>query len=131
MPLVAALPLRKVTSTLPPTAVLTVQAPLAATLTVTSTLPAAAAVAAAAEAKSALPAEAQKALALQPVRIEGHMFELDQALKEFKFEPYTSKKSGKTYQGGKVERELEEVEETCDDFLTLAMGKSLPWMESQ
>ena len=49
LPLVAALPLGKVTSTLPPTAVLTVPAPLAATLTVTSTLPAAAAVAAAAE----------------------------------------------------------------------------------
>jgi hypothetical protein len=46
-----------------------------------------------------------------------------QALKEAKFEAYISKRTGKTYPGGKVERELEEIEETCDDFLTLALGR--------
>ena len=46
-----------------------------------------------------------------------------QALKEAKFEAYVSKRTGRTYPGGKVERELEEIEETCDDFLTLALGR--------
>ena len=48
------------------------------------------------------------------------------ALKEkSKFEAYTSKRSGRDYPGGKVERELEEISETCDDFLTLAAGIKL------
>ena len=46
-----------------------------------------------------------------------------QALKGAKFDAYISKSTGRTYPGGKVERELEEIGETCDDFLTLALGK--------
>jgi len=81
------------------------------------------AVAADAGAKSLLAPEIQKAFELQPLLMQGHMLELDQALKEAKFEAYISKRTGKTYPGGKVERELEEIEETCDDFLTLALGR--------
>jgi hypothetical protein len=70
-----------------------------------------------------LPAEIEKALALQPILMQGHLLELDQALAEYKFDAYQSKRTGKVYPGGKVERELEEVEEVCDDFLKLAMGE--------
>ena len=57
--------------------------------------------------------------------MKGHLFELDQALKEFKFEEYKSKTTGSTYLGGKVERELEEVCETADDFISLAYGRPI------
>jgi|TARA_B110000196_G_scaffold35976_1_gene27006 hypothetical protein len=48
-----------------------------------------------------------------------------QALKEYKFESYTSKTTGSTYPGGKVERELEEVCDTADDFINLAYGRAV------
>ena len=48
-----------------------------------------------------------------------------QALKEYKFDAYTSKTTGATYPGGKVERELEEVCETADDFINLAYGRAV------
>lgn len=83
------------------------------------------AVAAASAANSLLPPELQKKLELQPVLMGSHFLELDQALEKFKFEAYTSKRSGRDYPGGKVERELEEISETCDDFLTLAAGIKL------
>lgn len=54
------------------------------------------AVAADAGEKNLLTADVQKQLALQPLLMQGHMLELDQALKEAKFEPYTSKRTGKT-----------------------------------
>ena len=37
----------------------------------------------------------------------------------------TSKSTGDTYPGGRVERELEEVCETCDDFLSLVRGRAI------
>ena len=67
--------------------------------------------------------ELKKALVQQPMLLTGHLSELKYYLGKHAFEPYTSKTTGKTYPGGKVERELEEVEETCDDFLTLLSGK--------
>ena len=70
-----------------------------------------------------LPDEAQKSLSLQPIIMKGHLLELDTALKEYKFDEYVSKTTGKVYRGGKVERELEEVCETADDFLALAAGQ--------
>ena len=48
-----------------------------------------------------------------------------QALKAYKFDSYTSKTTGSTYPGGKVERELEEVCETADDFINLAYGRAV------
>ncbi len=53
----------------------------------------------------------------------------DQALAEFQFEEYVSKSTGETYPGGKVERELEEVSETLDDFFELAAGRLAPKRE--
>ena len=61
-----------------------------------------------------LPAMADATLSVRSTR---------QALKEAKFEAYISKRTGRTYPGGKVERELEEIGETCDDFLSLALGR--------
>ena len=83
------------------------------------------AIAKAAGEQQLLPADLQKQLELQPALLQGHMLELDQALSEFQFEAYMSKRTGKTYNGGKVERELEEIEETCDDFVMLARGKPI------
>ena len=37
---------------------------------------------------------------------------------------YTSKSSKQSYPGGKVERELEEIDETVDEFLVLALQSS-------
>ncbi|KAL1530696.1 hypothetical protein AB1Y20_001595 [Prymnesium parvum] len=76
-------------------------------------------------ASAELPEEKRKALALQPLLLKGHLLELQQALAEAKFEEYTSKTTKATYPGGKVERELEEVCETLDDFLALAAGKDV------
>lgn len=67
--------------------------------------------------------ELQKQLALQPLLMKGHLLELDQALGEFRFNAYVSKTTGRTYPGGKVERELEEVCDTFDDFVELASGR--------
>lgn len=75
---------------------------------------------------SALPEEQRKAFALQPVLMKGHMFELDQALGSFQFDTYVSKTTKETYPGGKVERELEEIAETCEDFFLLSRGKPPP-----
>ena len=78
-------------------------------------------------AKTALPnEELQKQLKLQPRYMKGHILEFDQAVKEYKFDEYVSKTTGSTYKGGKVERELEEVCETADDFLALATGRPVP-----
>mmetsp|Transcript_34840 Transcript_34840/g.109407 ORF Transcript_34840/g.109407 Transcript_34840/m.109407 type:complete len:161 (-) Transcript_34840:179-661(-) len=53
----------------------------------------------------------------QALLMKGHMLELNQALKANDWKPYTSKTTGETYPGGKPERELEEVEETLEDYL--------------
>ena len=71
-------------------------------------------------------AELQKALKLQPSFMKGHLLELDTAIKERKFDEYTSKTTGDVYPGGKAERELEEVCDTFSDFLLLASGKPAP-----
>ena len=73
-----------------------------------------------------LPDELQKQLALQPLLMKGHLLELEQALVEGRFDEYASKRTGETYPGGRVERELEEVCETADDFLALAAGRAAP-----
>ena len=65
----------------------------------------------------------QKQLELQPLLLKGHCLELEQALKQALFEPYVSKTTGARYDGGKVERELEEIAETCDDYFELAQGR--------
>lgn len=54
----------------------------------------------------------------QALLMKGHLLELDAALKANDWKPYVSKSTGRTYPGGKAERELEEVEETIEDFLT-------------
>lgn len=76
-------------------------------------------------AKAVLPDEQKQQLALQPLLLKGHLLELDQALTESKFDVYVSKTTKSTYLGGKVERELEEVCETLDDFLAIAAGKTV------
>lgn len=70
--------------------------------------------------------ELQKELKLQASYMKGHLLELDQAIKERKFDEYTSKTTGDVYPGGKAERELEEVCETFGDFLLIASGKPAP-----
>ena len=58
---------------------------------------------------------------IQPQLLRNHLGELDQALSAADgFAVYTSKSTRKEYPGGRVERELEEVLETCDDFLALS-----------
>ena len=56
----------------------------------------------------------------------GHLSELDYYLAKANFAEYVSKTTGETYPGGKVERELEEVCDTADDFLALAAGRAVP-----
>lgn len=73
--------------------------------------------------------EFQKQLALQPLLMKGHLLELDQAVAERKWEEYVSKTTGRTYPGGKVERELEEVSDTIDDFFELAANRPPPKRE--
>lgn len=51
--------------------------------------------------------------------MQGHLLELKQALAQADFAEYTSKRTKQVYPGGKVERELEEVSETFDDFMRL------------
>eukprot|EP00306_Pavlova_sp_CCMP459_P004770 CAMPEP_0185158680 /NCGR_PEP_ID=MMETSP1139-20130426/2561_1 /TAXON_ID=298111 /ORGANISM="Pavlova sp., Strain CCMP459" /LENGTH=465 /DNA_ID=CAMNT_0027723825 /DNA_START=95 /DNA_END=1492 /DNA_ORIENTATION=- len=51
--------------------------------------------------------------------MQGHLLELKQALTNGDFAEYKSKSTKQTYPGGKVERELEEVSETFDDFMRL------------
>jgi len=72
-----------------------------------------------------LPEEKQKRAELLPMLMKGHFLELDEAIERNAFEAYESKSQGKTYAGGKVERELEEVIETAEEFLELmaAAGK--------
>ncbi|KAL3918488.1 MAG: hypothetical protein SGPRY_006000 [Prymnesium sp.] len=72
-----------------------------------------------------LPKEKKEQLKLQPLLLKGHLLELDQALAESKFDSYVSKTTKATYPGGKVERELEEVCETLEDFLALAYGREV------
>ena len=88
-------------------------------------LPLQAAMAAAAAPAAGLPDDMRKKLKEQAIFMKGHLLELDQALAEFKFEEYTSKTTGSTYPGGKVERELEEVCETADDFISLSYGRAI------
>lgn len=57
-----------------------------------------------------------------PAIIKGHLLELDEAVEKGLFGQYKSRKTGKLYPGGRVERELEEVEESVDDFVKL-VGK--------
>tara|TARA_B110001452_G_C15187772_1_gene412523 strand:- start:592 stop:1179 length:588 start_codon:yes stop_codon:yes gene_type:complete len=68
-------------------------------------------------------AEMQKQLKEQAIFMKGHLLELDTALKGYKFDEYVSKTTGETYLGGKVERELQEVCETAEDFIALASGR--------
>ena len=85
----------------------------------------AAMIAAAAAAPESLSEEQRKQLRFQPIALKGHMLELGQALDAYNLDEYVSKSTGETYPGGKVERELEEVGETCDDFLDLLAGKAV------
>jgi len=85
-----------------------------------------AAAAAAAGGSGRLPDDVQKQLALQPELLKGHLSELDYYLAKANFAEYVSKTTGETYPGGKVERELEEVCDTADDFLALAAGRAVP-----
>ena len=85
----------------------------------------AAMIAAAASAPESLSEEQRKQLRFQPIALKGHMLELGQALDAYNLDEYVSKSTGETYPGGKVERELEEVGETCDDFLDLLAGKAV------
>eukprot|EP00316_Scyphosphaera_apsteinii_P016977 CAMPEP_0119330046 /NCGR_PEP_ID=MMETSP1333-20130426/77370_1 /TAXON_ID=418940 /ORGANISM="Scyphosphaera apsteinii, Strain RCC1455" /LENGTH=183 /DNA_ID=CAMNT_0007339325 /DNA_START=121 /DNA_END=672 /DNA_ORIENTATION=- len=72
------------------------------------------------DSKASYPAQQQRVEVL-PLLLKGHLLELDQALADKKgFDPYISKTTKLSYPGGKVERELEEVEETVDEFLQLA-----------
>lgn len=49
------------------------------------------------------------------------MFEIKSFIKEDSgFETYTSKRTGATYKSGKVERELEEVIETAEEYIAIA-----------
>ena len=89
---------------------------------------------------STLPTDAKERLALQPERMNDHLLALDNPVKEWRFDggsfvddsgrltfkPYVSKTTGAAYPGGKVERELEEIVETCDDYIALAAGRQLP-----
>jgi len=92
-------------------------------------LPLQAAMAAYAATPRGLPEELQKQLALQNEYLKGHLSELDYYLGKKSFEEYVSKTTKATYFGGKVERELEEVCETTDDFLALARGQAVPVRE--
>ena len=85
----------------------------------------AAMIAAAASAPATLSEENRKQLKFQPIALKGHMLELGQALDGWRFDEYSSKSTGEVYPGGKVERELEEISETCDDFLALLAGKTV------
>jgi len=66
-----------------------------------------------------LPEEQQKRAELLPLLLKGHYLELDEAVKANQFDPYVSKTTGKTYEGGKVEREIEEIQETAEEFIEL------------
>eukprot|EP00968_Pinguiococcus_pyrenoidosus_P001518 scaffold69_cov248-Pinguiococcus_pyrenoidosus.AAC.12 len=55
----------------------------------------------------------------QALLMKGHLLELEQAVRSDDWQPYRSKTTGGLYPGGKPERELEEVEETLEDFLKL------------
>jgi len=68
-------------------------------------------------------AERQRLEAL-PGLLQGHFLELDDALGKGLMAEYTGK-DGQAYKCGKVERELEEVGETVDEFLKLA-GQGAP-----
>lgn len=57
---------------------------------------------------------------IQPLLLKGHYAELAEAVKADQFSEYVSKRTKETFPGGKVERELEEVEDTVKDFLELA-----------
>lgn len=92
-------------------------------------LPLQAALAAYAATASLPNSEFQKQLALQPLLMKGHLLELDQAVAQLQFDQYVSKSTGRTYPGGKVERELEEVSDTIDDFFELAANRPAPQHE--
>jgi len=51
--------------------------------------------------------------------MQGHLLELKDALAKAEFSEYVSKRTKQAYPGGKVERELEEVSDTFDDFMRL------------
>lgn len=55
------------------------------------------------------------------LEMKGHLMEIDYFVnaKENYFAPYTSKTTGDTYPGGKLERELEEVSDTFDEYVAL------------
>lgn len=70
-----------------------------------------------------LPEEAKKEAVLQPELLKGHLIELKYWVDKGAFSEYVSKRTKDTYPGGKVERELEEVCDTTDDFLRIAKQK--------
>jgi len=59
----------------------------------------------------------------QALNMRGHMSELEFALKNNDFAEYVSKTTGKTYPGGKVERELEEIEETFEEYVKVSVSE--------
>ena len=66
--------------------------------------------------------EQQKQAELLPQLLKGHMLEYTDAVSKDRFDVYVSKTTGKTYKGGKVEREMEEIVETAEEWLALAKG---------
>lgn len=98
-------------------------------------LPLQAAITAAAAATPLPEGELKAQLDMQPQELKGHLSELDyylqpkQVKKGISFEEYTSKTTGDTYPGGKVERELEEVCDTASDVVLLLQGKAAPVRE--
>jgi hypothetical protein len=71
----------------------------------------------------------QKQLATQALLLKGHLLELNDALGKYQFDEYVSKTTKMTYSGGKVERELEEVCDTVDDYMALARGEAVEQRE--
>ena len=78
---------------------------------------------------SGLPDDVQKQLATQALLLKGHLLELNDALGKYQFDEYVSKTTKMTYSGGKVERELEEVCDTVDDYMALARGEAVEQRE--
>lgn len=76
-----------------------------------------------------LPDNVQKQLATQALLLKGHLLELNDALGKYQFDEYVSKTTKMTYSGGKVERELEEVCDTVDDYVALARGEAVEQRE--
>ena len=68
-----------------------------------------------------LEAEKQKRAELLPAIMKGHYLEFDEAVSKGQFTDF--KVGDKTYLGGRVEAELEEIVETAEEFIALMESK--------